>query len=172
MRLAPQLQLAGVTVTIRGGVAGVRQTLDAMRSMVRRYRVDPAIRQAATSIVFLTPEKDELGEVDALFRWVQEHVRYVRDVHEVETLSAPDKVLAGRVGDCDDQATLLATMLEAIGYPTRFVATGYQRAGELEHVHLQVFAGGDWIDLDPTEREAVGWAPPGPVAMLIERTTP
>lgn len=169
MWLAPLPQLSGVTVMIRGGLAGVRETLGQMRRLVRQYRVDPELRQAATSIVFLTPERDHLAEIEAVFRWVQQNVRYVRDVHEVETLSSPDKTLQGRVGDCDDQATLLATLLESIGYPTRFVATGYQVEGELEHVYLQVFVDGEWLDLDPTEHHHVGWSPPDPVAMLVER---
>lgn len=169
MRLAPQPTLTGVSVQIRGGLAGVHQTLAQMRRLVREYRTDAQLRQAATSIVFLTPERNQLAEVDALFSWVQEHVRYVRDVHEVETLSSPDKTMQGLVGDCDDQATLLATLLESVGYPTRFVATGYTYPDQLEHVYLQVFVDGDWIDLDPTERMPLGWAPPDPVSTLIER---
>lgn len=136
--------------------------------MVRAARVALPIRQAATSIVFLTPEKNEHAEVDALYSWVRDHVRYVRDIHEVETLSTPERTLQGRIGDCDDQATLLASLLEAVGYPTRFVVAGYYEHGSVEHVYLQAFAGGDWIDLDPTEKQCMGWAPPGPVSLYIE----
>lgn len=170
MLLAPRPALHGVSVQIRGGVAGVRQTLDHMRRLVREGRVDPTIRQAATSIIFLTPERDAQAEVGAIFGWVQDNVRYVRDVHEVETLSSPDKTLEGRIGDCDDQATLLAALLESVGYPTRFIAAGYTFPGELEHVYLQVFLDGQWVDLDPTEHRHMGWAPPDPLALLIERT--
>lgn len=118
--------------------------------------------------MFLTPERDELSEVRALFQLVQ-GIRYVRDVHEVETLASPAKTLLMRVGDCDDKATLLAALLESIGYPTRFVVAGYFQPGEVEHVYLQVHAAGQWIDLDPTEHESIGWSPPEPVTMFIER---
>jgi len=140
-----------------------------MRRLVREYRKHPDIRQAATTAVFLTPERDELSEVRALFLYVRDGIRYVRDVHEVETLSSPDKTLAGMVGDCDDQSTLLASLLEAIGYPTRFVVAGYSAPGELEHVYLQAFAQGEWIDMDPTESWPMGYAPPDPVTVMIER---
>ena len=168
MMLAPQPQLSGRILTLSGGLRGIRQTLDAMRRMVRSYRTDPALRQAATSIVFLTPERDELAEVESLFTWVQQNVRYVRDVLEVETLMTPDKTLLSRLGDCDDQSTLLATLLEAVGYPTRFVAAGYSDPGNVDHVYLQAFVRGQWIDMDPTEPRPMGWAPPQPVAMIIE----
>lgn len=168
MMLAPQLQLSGVRLTIGPGMAGIRQTLRAMRRMVQTYRVEPTLRQIATTLVTLAPQRDQLGEVDTIFSWVRDHVRYVRDVHEVETLMTPDKVAAARLGDCDDQSTLLATLLESVGYPTRFVAAGYTDPRTVDHVYLQVFALGQWIDLDPTEAQPMGWAPPDPVAMIIE----
>ena len=99
---------------------------------------------------------------------MRDTVRYVRDVHEVETLQSPDKTIALRVGDCDDQAVLLASLLESVGYPTRFVAAGYAAPGELDHVYLQVCLDGEWLDADPTERMFLGWAPPDPVTLLVE----
>lgn len=144
------------------------QTLRAMRALVRESRKSLDIRQAATTAVFLTPERDQLAEVDALFSLVRDSVRYVRDIHDVETLSSPEKTLAGRIGDCDDKATLLAALLESVGYPTRFVVAGYS-TGELEHVYLQVFALNQWIDLDATEHMPMGWSPPDPVILMVER---
>lgn len=166
---APQPPLAGTLGFIANGHAGVMQTLAIMRLMVREYRTDPAMISTARSVIFLTPPKAQLAEVDALFRFVQSHIRYVQDVHEVETLSTPDKTLAARVGDCDDQVTLLATLLEAVGYPTRFVVAGYWQPGQFEHVYLQAFAAGGWVDMDPTESHALGWAPPGPVSIEYEK---
>lgn len=168
MQLAPQPQLSGYCVTIPGGVRGVRRTLDTMRALVRAFRVNPQIRQAATSLIFTTPERMALSEASAIFDWVQASVRYVRDVHEVETLSTPLVTLQGRIGDCDDQVTLLASLLESVGYPTRFVAAGYTEPGYFDHVYMQAFLDGEWVDMDPTERNPMGWAPPDPVALLIE----
>lgn len=168
MQLAPQPPLTGYCVNIPGGVRGVRRTLDTMRALVRAFRVAPELRQAASSLIYTTPERDAYSEASALFSWVQGSVRYVRDVHEVETLSTPLVTLRGRIGDCDDQVTLLATLLEAVGYPTRFIAAGYYEAGHFDHVYMQAFLGGQWVDMDPTERNPMGWAPPDPVALLIE----
>lgn len=166
----PSTPLAGTLVPLAGGMSGVWQTVAAMRAMVRSYRTDPRIRHAAASIVQLQRERDGAGEAQALLSWMQACVRYVADVHQVETLTTPDRVLELRYGDCDDQATLLATLLESIGYPTRFVVAGYVTPGEVEHVYLQALIGGQWLDMDPTERYPVGMAPPDPVTIHHERT--
>lgn len=168
MMLAPVVDLSGSLFPLANGEMGIRQTLGAMRELVRRYRTDVRMRSAATSAIFLQPERSELHEVRTLFELVRDNIRYVRDVSGVETLMTPDRTLAARLGDCDDQTVLLATLLESVGYPTRFVVAGYRDPRTLEHVYLQVFANGEWIDADPTERRPLGWSPPDPQAMLIE----
>jgi transglutaminase-like putative cysteine protease len=138
-----------------------------MRELVNACRVDPGVIQTAVGIIYLTPERADLAEVNALFCWVRDHVRYVRDVVGVETLCDPRMTLQRMVGDCDDQVTLLCSLLESVGYPTRFVMAGYN-GPDFEHVYCQVLVNGQWLDCDPTEREPIGWAPPAPVAYYIE----
>lgn len=167
MLTAPTPHLSGNIVHISNGTAGIYQTLAAMRRMVNQCKTDFTIRQAATSLVFLTPEKDEISEVRAIFEFVRDRIRYTKDIHGVETLSTPDKTLAGMVGDCDDQTTLLASLLEAVGYPTRFVIAGYN-GPDYEHVYLQAWVGGQWIGLDPTEPYPMGWEPPAPTVIAYE----
>lgn len=144
------------------------QTLRAMRQLVRQFRTDPVIRQAATNLIFLTPEKDEYSEAEAIFHSVRDGIRYVKDVHDVETLSTPTITLAGRIGDCDDQAVLLASLLEAVGYPTRFVIEGYNVPGNFEHVYIESLVFGQWIPMDATENNAMGWSPDNVVAKATE----
>lgn len=167
MMLAPSPLLSGSIVQISNGVAGVEDTLRTMRELVNRCKTDLTIRQAATNAAFLQPEKDEYAEVEAVFNYVRDHIRYMRDVHGVETLMAPPTVLQTRLGDCDDQSCLLACMLEAIGYPTRFVVAGYN-GGDFEHVYVQTWAGGRWVSMDPTEPHPMGWEPPGATVIAVE----
>ena len=168
MMLAPQPQLSGQVVTIQNGYPGIKQTIRAMRDLVNQYKTNLDIRQTATQAVFLTPQKDDYAEIEAVFHLVQQGIRYCKDIHQVETLSSPTMTLAQRLGDCDDQATLLATLLEAVGYPTRFVIAAYQQPGMYEHVYIQVYCHGQWIDLDPTEQHGIGWSPPGAVSIAVE----
>lgn len=160
--------LQGTIACIPSGFSGVMSTLRVMRRLVRQYKTDLSLLQTARDLVFLAPPKNEAAEVDAIFSYVRDMIRYTRDVYDVETISSPDKTLALRVGDCDDKSTLLATLLECVGYPTRFVVTGYQHPKHYEHVYVQVLIGDEWIDADATESEPLGFSPPNPVAIFIE----
>lgn len=168
MNYAPLVRLNGLSAQIPDGLPGIFHTVQVMRELVKQYRVDPGIRQAAVSAIFTTPAKMELGEVDALLTFVQRRVRYVKDINGVETIATPDKTLLSRIGDCDDQSTLLAALFESVGYPTRFIVAGYVDPSQVEHVYLQVFADGAWIDCDPTERHPLGWSPPDPLILYVE----
>jgi hypothetical protein len=55
-----------------------------------------------------------LGEIKALFEWVQRNVRYTKDTFRIEVLHSAKRMLKLRAGDCDDMAILLGAMLEAI----------------------------------------------------------
>ncbi len=151
------------------GAAGVFHSLRIMRELVRAYRVNPAIIQAATGVIFTTPEKNEAAEIRALFEFVRDHVRYTRDVLGVETIADPLTTLRRQSGDCDDQVTLLCSLCESVGYPTRFVVAGYS-SQDFEHVYAQIFVYGSWIDADPTERGDLGYSPPDPLIVFIEET--
>jgi len=170
MFAAPTPQLsAGPVVTYADGRAGAFQTIRLMRQLVRAYKVTPEMRQAATNLVFYTGPKDDIGEITAIFNFVRDGIRYTRDIHDVETISTPDKTLAQKLGDCDDKSTLFATLCEAVGYPVRFVLAGYHD-DQFEHVYAQVFIYqlGEWIEADTTEDEPLGYAPPNPTVLFIE----
>jgi len=169
MMLAPQPEsFDAALVPYSNGMRGVEQTIGVMRAMVDDYKTDPGIRQAAINVIYCAPPKIDIDEVSAVFLFVRDHVRYVRDIADVETISTPDRTLQTRVGDCDDKSTLLATMLESIGYPTRFVVAGYTQPGHVEHVYVQVWMSGDWVDADATEPHPLGWAPPNAMAVYTE----
>lgn len=168
MFLPPQVTYSATLAAAPGGAAAPHHTLRLMREAIRAARVDPNIIQAAHSIVFLQPEKMALHEVTAIYEWVRDSVRYTGDVAGLETLAYPGITLQRRSGDCDDQTALLCALFEAIGYPTRLVMAEYE-SGDWEHVYCQVFAGGQWIDCDPIEREAgLGFAPPNPSRLHFE----
>jgi transglutaminase-like putative cysteine protease len=168
MMLAPTPVLSGYVIPLANGYSGVEQTLRIMRRLVNQCKTNTQIRQAATNVIFLTPEKDEYSEAEALFNFVRDRIRYVKDVNDIETLSTPMMTLEGGLGDCDDQTVLLASMLESVGYPTRFVIEGYTTPCEYEHVYMQALVFGQYISMDPTEQKYMGWSPPNPVSQAVE----
>lgn len=169
MFTAPDPYLNFTMVDTPEGRAGVFHTLRVMRTLVRETRHNPAIVQCAIAAIYLVPEKNEVGEVSAVFHFVRDSIRYTRDVLGVETISNPVTTLARRVGDCDDKALLLAALFESIGYPTRFVVAGYQNNRDFEHVYLQVYTDSGWLDCDPTETGEVGDAPGSPLVIFVEK---
>jgi hypothetical protein len=54
---------------------------------------------------------------------------------------------------------LLAALLESIGHPCRFVAVGYSRRNEFEHVYVETKIGHTWTALETTMDVPMGWAP-------------
>ncbi len=126
--------------------------------MVKQFKTDPQIRELAIDIVGQIPGKDWAGEANALFQFVRDDIRYLRDVNGVETLSTPIKTLEYQQGDCDDQVVLLASLLESIGHPTAFVAIG-PAPNTFSHVYLQTKIQNQWVGMEPTEQWPMGVRP-------------
>ena len=102
-----------------------------------------------------------MGEIKKLHKFVRDEIRYTKDINTVETVHTADRVLSQGYGDCDDKAVLLASMLEAIGHPARFVAVGFQ-PNHFSHVYVETLIGkkpGRWLALETTEPVSIGWSP-------------
>lgn len=139
-----------------------------MRRFVQQYKKASAVRDTALGLTAGLRQKDWVGEVDALFTWVRDHIRYVRDINGVETLQTPVATMDVGCGDCDDKSTLLAALLESIGHPTRFVAAGYQSPGRYSHVYVETRLGARWVPLDATLLDKpMGSIPRAPVARMV-----
>lgn len=168
---SPQSKTTATLHALPAGNAGVRATLNLMRELVRHYKKDLNIRNLAAQIVSPLQQKNFVGEVKRLHGFVRDNVRYVRDIHGVETIQTPPKTLEFGYGDCDDKATLLAALLESIGHPTRFVAIGMQ-PGKLSHVYVETLIGPNrspdsWIGLETTEPVPAGWKPRNVAARMM-----
>lgn len=151
------------------GVAGTVATLRAMATLAREYRKAMPVRELALSIVRKVPgHKNFSGQAAALYHWVVNNIQYVRDVDTVETLQTPLKTLEYAQGDCDDQATLMAALLGAVGFPARFVAVNLQHGAPFAHVFAEAMIDGHWYALDTTERFGPGGRPPRVADVLTE----
>jgi transglutaminase-like putative cysteine protease len=161
--MTPLMVPPSVTVTrlseVSSGLAGIDQTLAIMRKWVFDYKINPIIREVALNQVRYLPQKDFYGEAKVMHNFVQNHIRYVRDIADTEVIQTPLKTLEYGQGDCDDKATLLAALLESIGHLTRFHAVGF-RPGKISHVLLEDNINDQWIPLETTEPVAMGWLPP------------
>lgn len=157
----------GTLTRIPEGAAGIAATLDAMVRLAKQWKTNPAIRATAERIVNSVSGKDYRGEIEAVQNWVRDNIRYTMDVRDVETLKTPYLTLTSYHGDCDDQSLLAATLLESIGYKTRFVAVGFGGADSYSHVFSEVLLGTKWVALETTEPVALGWRPDGIDVQII-----
>lgn len=139
-----------------------------MSRLTKQYKKNPYMITASRLALARVPMKSARAEVEALFYFVRSAVRYTQDITDTELVIAPDVLLRDiHAGDCDDMSLVLATLLESVGYKTRFVACGFQM-DELTHVFVQVKMGRDWFALDTTEPYPPGWTPPDASVCYVE----
>lgn len=150
------------TITLKGipdGRAGTLAVLKEMRNLAREGKKNPNVFDLSREIVKNIPPKKWALEANAVFQWVRDNIRYVKDPRNLETLHTPEKILEYGQGDCDDQSILLASILETIGHPARFVAVGFA-PGTYSHVYVETKIANKWIPLDATmEKWAMGRKP-------------
>ncbi len=150
--------LVAALTYVSDGAPGTLATLKLMRKYVRAAKLNPVLRHFFLQMVRGIPPRDFVGEAHVLVSWVQSHIRYVRDIRGVETLQTPEYTLREGQGDCDDQAVLLASGLELLGHPTRFVAISRKR-GDFTHVFVESKIGARWVAMETTEPWPMGRTP-------------
>lgn len=167
----PQTEPKILIGLIAKGWRGTLQTVQHVQALIRAGAKDFYVRQKAIDILLekRVKPKDYLGEIQALFEWVQRHIRYTKDTVQVEVLHSAKRMLELRAGDCDDMTILLGAMLEAIGHPVRLVLSGPDplRPDLFTHIYIEVFHKGRWIPLDSTMPYPMGWAPSTVVKKII-----
>lgn len=150
----------------------------------RLLAVDTVIQDAGklVSSIVGTAADDE-GRISALYRYVQDNVRYVA-FEEGEAGYRPDspaEVLRKRYGDCKGMSMLLATLLNRAGVDASVAITGTRsipfRISEnpslsaADHMICVVPRGDGYFFLDPTNEQIsyrhIPWSIRGKDAMMI-----
>ena len=82
------------------GYPGTRRTVEHMRALIRAGVKDFYVRQKAIDVLLekRVQAKDYLGEIRALFEWVQANIRYTKDPFRLEVLHSPRRMLELRAG--------------------------------------------------------------------------
>ena len=127
----------------------------------------PRIRDIAGQILsrkadgsWAVQERDWNAEVDAIFNFVRQNVRYTRDNHEVELFQKASRTLELKIGDCDDLSILLGSLLKNVGYPVLLRVIGL---GGNTYQHIYVVVGipptspTTWKPLDASQNQPPGW---------------
>ena len=91
-----------------------------------------------------------LSDPRTLDLWLRQYWRIVPDPPDAELIRSPAYVIRCRCfeGDCDDAATLAASVLTALGYPSCLVAIRQLSEPEFSHVFTRVLSHPP-LDIDP-----------------------
>jgi transglutaminase-like putative cysteine protease len=151
-----RLELSPPTVT-----RPFRGPEDTVREMVRavlgpRGERSMLVRTMTEQCVHLLQDKDYQSELIAIRNFVATKGRYTNDSLGVEVVKDPqrqvEEILARgvTVGDCDDCATLIATMCRQVGREAEFVTVGFGSPNTYSHVFTRVREpkSKQWIVLD------------------------
>jgi hypothetical protein len=173
------------TITAPGGltmkvhtVHNIDQRVKHCVDMIKKGRNDPRIRALAVQIVsqkrangqWACKERDYVCECTALFDYMRQNVRYVRDSIDRDTFQHPKRTLEFAGGDCDDYTITLGALLQSIGYPVwcRVIRT----VGSKDFDHIYLVAGlpptnpTHRIALDASVDKPAGWS--APAGMVVE----
>jgi len=104
---------------------------------------DQYVRQKAVQIVNRAGVKqhDELGEIRAIVKWVQNNVTYRKDPYMVEYFMTARRILkdvekGASAADCDDFVIVAASLLGSLGYPVGALIVDSNKDGVFNHVML------------------------------------
>lgn len=135
-------------------------TLQLMKELIEKYKVHPFIRRAAAKIIKDNNSRDHINEANSLFLFVRDNIKFVQDINGVETLQSPVETIEIGIGDCDCKTILLNTLLECIGFQTRFACISDMPGGKpLNHIYSQFNYLGNWIGCDPVNNVPMGAEP-------------
>ena len=101
------------------------------------------------------------SQVEAVFDFVKENVRYVPDPNQIELFIHPKRMVqlyrqGNAAGDCDDHALFTASLLCSIGHETRILILDIQGGG-YDHAMAQALVDDNWMNLDTSSRYPLGW---------------
>ncbi len=126
---------SGVMATytdLEPGIAGNQQTLTEMRAQVLEHYLDPRVSYAVSHILEKAgaPGGDRQAEARALFDFLASVVRYQRTPTNTDTTYDPT-ILLSRIekdgfgaGNCNNHATLMATLGHSVRLPIVWVLLG------------------------------------------------
>ncbi len=144
--------------TSRVGYNGAPQTIDVMRKAALEDHAHFETRQIAETVCEHLDSKDYVSEYLALYYFLLQRTRYMRDPRRTELVRAPyiisQQILAGRrpSADCDDLACWLGAAILSVGGTAWFATVAFNQmkhAGQVQYSHVFVTA------LEPRTRSRI-----------------
>jgi len=136
-----------------------------LRKLIRNGKKNRFVRDFTVRLLNKhgVESKDVDNELNTIFKFVRDEIKYRKDPYRVEMFQSPKRTLLDYLrgygaGDCDDKAILIASMLSSIGYKVRLVLMN-PRGGAYTHIICEVLHPIEkvWIPLETTLKVPMGW---------------
>ena len=135
-------------------------TLGWMRRLAMEGSKDLEVRSAAVEALdrYGAPAHAPLAALGAIYRYIQDRIRFVPDPVGAQMVQSPRATLDFRAGNCAQRATLLASMARSVGVPAdlryRVAALNPRFPRSFSHVYVVANVRGRELALDPTYPDA------------------
>lgn len=146
------------------GEKSVTITLAHMKRLIHEGAGNWEVRHAAVQLVRDVPERNQIREAMAIFKFVRHYARYTRDPFKIEMITSPELSLrlirndGFAALDCDDYTVLGLSLLKALGYPVRLKVVSTNPARKFNHVYGLVKLYNKWIPFDAIRKDKpLGW---------------
>lgn len=155
---ADMFWLPDAAPTSRVGYNGAPQTIEVMSKAALDDHKNFATRRIAEAVCEQVDSKDYTSEYLALYYFLLQRTRYMRDPRRTELVRSPqiisEQILAGHRPslDCDDLSVWLAAAILAVGGTARFATVAFNKArhaGQIQYSHVFVTA------LEPRSRSRI-----------------
>lgn len=136
------------------------QQRSALWAKVQEYTGQPDLIAFAAKIVdeCRIPARDTALLAACIQKWVQKHIKYFSEAPD--RWQSPMRTLEWKIGDCDDQAILMASILRGFRVPVRakFLRwTDPKTRKRKGHVYTQALLNGKWTTLETVRPVKLGW---------------
>lgn len=143
-------------------IRNYREQCTLLWSIVKKYTGNPELINLASLIIKDkdVPENDSVALIKAIQEYVQKTIKFFREYPE--RWQSPLRTLEWKIGDCDDQAILLASVLRSFRIPVRFKFVRFLDPKERKrksHVYTQVKVNGNWYSAETVKPVHLGFDP-------------
>lgn len=124
-------------------------------NLIKEGRDDPEIAIITREVITQSGVKfgDDVGELRAIYEWVQGRIRYIRDPYGRDIYQSASQTLEVKTADCEDFSILISSMVHTIGYPVALKLASI--SGDIwDHIYplvgLPPEAPTKWVAMDAT----------------------
>jgi len=168
---------------LKSGIFGNLQTVNYIKKLAHGNKGQPLIRRMAEDIIMHYQVRDHyyLDEARAIGDFVKQNVRYIKDPDGIEMLRCPLMMVneirskGATLGDCDDMALLVCTLLLSIGIRPQLKVVKYnENSSSFNHIYVVVeesnhFTSPNTLVIDAIiKHEPIGYEVPHASGKLIQ----